>query len=451
MDNSTENNKQSVNAKVGRRERRHLSEYVQIEEELLPGFVKPIMLLIGLAVLAFLIWAGITRVTEIAVATGEVIPSGAIKVVQHLDGGIVADINVSSRDRVNKGDVLLRLDGSKAKADLKQMQARMAALQLESERLIAITENRAVDFSGVDNQYADLVEGQRRIYDSQLATLNSSLDIISRQIKQRQTRLVQLEKNLQTARKQQKLTSQLLEVRAELAERKLIDLTTLIETERADNTAKEEISRLREEIHLVNEELAEVQSRYQDTENQIRQDSLKELGKVRSEKAEVAESLAKLQAQVERLEIRSPVEGYIHNMSVQTVGQVITPGEILMQVVPDNVQLKAKVRIHPKDIGYVRVGQDVNVRVSSYDFTLYGVASGEVEQVSASNLIDEDGQSYFEGIVSFAKPYVGDEEGRYPLQAGMAVDADILTGEKTLLTYLLKPIVVSLNRAFSER
>jgi adhesin transport system membrane fusion protein len=440
-----------VEIKRGSRERHLLSEFVRVEEELLPGFVVPILGMIGVALVAFLLWAGMTNLTEIAVATGEIVPDGALKKVQHLDGGIIQEILVDTKDRVNKGQVLLRLDGSKAVADLKQMESRLAALELRSERLIAVTENREPDFSKIDSAHPELARDQRQIYQTQIATWRSSLDIVDRQIEQRQRRLDQLRQNLSTAEKQAQLTGRLVEVREDLAKNKLIDLTTLIETRRANLTAQEEVASLKEEIRLVEQELAEAQTRHLDTANQLQQDALKELGLARSEKAEVQESLKQLRARAERLEVRAPVDGYVHNLTVQTVGQVIMPGELLMEIVPANAELKARVQINPKDIGYVHAGQPVSVRVSSYDFTRYGKAEGTLERVSPSNFVNEDGSTYFKGMVGFKKPYLGDDPKRFPLQVGMAVDADILTGEKTLLTYLLKPVVQSLSKAFSER
>ncbi len=201
----------------GKRERHLLSEYVRVEEELLPDFVRPILLMIGIAVFGFLLWASLTNLSEVAVASGEVAPDGAIKVVQHLDGGIVREILVESREAVELGQVLLRLDGSKPLADLNQMLSRHTALRLRSERLRAITEERQPDFSFADPRHASLVTDQQSIYTNQLATWRSSLEIINRQIEQRERRLDQLNQNLSTAEKQFKLTAQFVKVREGLA------------------------------------------------------------------------------------------------------------------------------------------------------------------------------------------------------------------------------------------
>ena len=441
----------SVVSVLGNRERRLLSETVLVEEELIPAFVRPVLNLVMIMIVAFLVWAGTTQLSEVAMAPGQIIPAGKIKVVQHLDGGIVEAIEVEDRMLVNQGQVLLRIDGSQALADQLQMLARRAALKLRSERLQAFMEQREPDFSTFEKEYPDLVADQRGIFLNQTATRDSTLEILKRQIQQRKDRLEQLSEALASAKEHQKLTAELIAMREELGERKLIDRTTLLETRRAQVTAEGEVSRLTQEINLVNQELAEAQTRLLDTDNQLQRDASSELGTVRAEMAEVEETLQRLSARVDRLEVRSPERGYVHNLQVQTVGQVVQPGALLMQIVPDTAKLEAEVRIAPRDVGYVQTGQQVNMRVSAYEYSRYGYAKGTLKRISASNVVGQDGTPYFQGWVELEKPYIGHDPGLNPLQVGMAVDAEILTGHKTLLAYLAKPIVDALSRAFRER
>ena len=436
---------------LGNRERRLLSETVLVEEELIPSFVRPVLNLVMILIVAFLVWAGTTQLTEVAMAPGQIIPSGKIKVVQHLDGGIVEAIEVEDRMLVDQGQVLLRIDGSQALADQLQMLARRASLKLRSERLQAFIEHREPDFSIFEKEYPDLVADQRGIFLNQTATRDSTLEILKRQIQQRKDRLEQLSEALASAKEHQKLTAELIAMREELGERKLIDRTTLLETRRAQVTAEGEVSRLTQEINLVNQELAEAQTRLLDTDNQLQRDASSELGTVRAEMAEVEETLQRLSARVDRLEVRSPERGYVHNLQVQTVGQVVQPGALLMQIVPDTAKLEAEVRIAPRDVGYVQTGQHVNMRVSAYEYSRYGYAKGTLKRISASNVVGQDGTPYFQGWVELEKPYIGHDPSLNPLQVGMAVDAEILTGHKTLLAYLAKPIVDALSRAFRER
>lgn len=436
---------------LGSRERSLLSETVQIEEELLPAYVRPMLGIVAVTVLAFFLWAGLTSVKEVARAPGEIVPVGKIKVVQHLDGGVVADIPVEERMLVEEGQELLRIDGSQARADLRQMEARQVALRLRAERLAAFVEGRVPDLAPLAGEHPDLLAGQQELYRQQMTTRQSTLSILDHQIDQRLRRLMQQEKAMSAAREHQALTEDLTRMREDLAARRLVNRTVLLETRRAKVTADGEVARLLEEIDVNRQELAEVRSRRADAENQLRRDALNELGSVRAEMAEVEETLQRLQARVDRLVIRAPHRGYVQDLKVQTVGQVIQPGALLMQVVPDRAPLEAEVRLAPKDVGHVRVGQRVNLRISSYDYTRFGYATGSLKRVSASSVVGEDGRPNYRAWVTLDRPHVGDVPGRYPLQAGMSLEADIVTGEKTLLTYLTKPIIDVVSRSFQER
>ncbi|MDD2915754.1 MAG: HlyD family type I secretion periplasmic adaptor subunit [Gallionella sp.] len=436
---------------MGSRERSLLSESIHIEEELVPAFVRPIMYLVVALVVIFLLWAALTRMKEVARAPGEVIPSGSVKVVQHLDGGVVSEIVAEERKLVEQGSVLLRIEGTQANADYGQMKARLDSLRLREERLKAFTEDKQPDFIALGIEQPGMVSNQQEIYSTQLAAQDSMLSILDSQIDQRKQRIRQLEIALSVAREQQAMTGELATMRENLAARQLINRTVLLETRRAKSTALGETARLTAEIGVVKQELSEIQSRRIDSLNQSRRDALAELGNVRAEMAEVEETLQRLQARVDRLEVRAPIRGFVLDMRVQNVGQVIQPGALLMQIVSNNAVFEAEVRITPRDIGFVRVGQPVNLRVTSYDYSRFGFVKGRLKRVSASSIVGEDKTPYYQGVVELDNPYVGDVPGRNLLQPGMSVEAEILTGEKTLLAYLIKPLIDVVSMSFHER
>ncbi|MDO8933248.1 MAG: biotin/lipoyl-binding protein, partial [Rhodocyclaceae bacterium] len=246
---------------LGRRERNLLSETIQIEEELLPTFVRPMLGMAALAVVAFLLWAAMTHIKEVARAQGEIVPAGKIKVVQHLDGGVVAEIPVEERMLVEEGQVLLRIDGSQALADLRQMEARQVSLKLRAERLSAFVEERKPNLSPLAGEHLDLLADQEEIYRQQITTRNSTLSILDHQIDQRLRRLSQQENSLAAAREHQDLTKELSLMREDLAARRLVNRTVLLETRRAKVTADGEVARLIDEADVNKQELAEVRSR----------------------------------------------------------------------------------------------------------------------------------------------------------------------------------------------
>ncbi|WP_027849038.1 HlyD family type I secretion periplasmic adaptor subunit [Marinospirillum minutulum] len=442
---------QGSKVSFGARQRRLLSETIQVEDELIPSYAKPVLFLIVFLVVVFFIWASLTQLTEVTLAPGEIVPSGQIKVVQHLNGGTIAEVFVEERTAVKEGDLLVKLDDTRALSDLRQIEGRLASLKLRAERLEAFIMNREPDFSRYDVSYSTLVAVQQEQLNNQLRVKDLTLDILNRQIQQRESRLEQLTKSLEAAGKHRKLTEQMLSMRQEMAEKRLVTRITLLETERAAITARGEEDRILKEINLIEQELAEAQSRFFETQNQILQEPLEELGQLEAQIAETEEELSKVTSRLDELWVRAPATGLVFNLAINNQMQVIQPGAVLMQIVPDHVELQAEVRISPDDIGYLHLGQKVNIKVSSYDFARYGYAKGTLSRVSAFSTLDEREQPYFKGWVSLEKSYLGKEESQFPLMPGMVVSADILTGEKTLLAYLADPITKGLANSFNER
>ncbi len=429
------------NFRLGGRKHRLLSESSNIEDELLPNSVRMALWITATIVVLFVLWANFTTLTEVARAPGEIVPTGHIKVVQHISGGVVAAILVEEKALVEKDQVLVRIDGAQAIVDLNQMEERLATLKLRNERLSALASGRAPDFAavGAGSQHGRV--DQERIYEAQMSSRSSALSIVEHQIEQRKQRISQLTNSLAVSKEQLALSEELVKMREDLAARHLINKTLMLETKRANIAALGEVQRLTLDISVANQELAEAKSRAQDIRNQLHRDASGELGAVQAEIAEVTVAIQGLRNKVERLEVRSPVRGYVQDKKVDTVGQVLAPGATLMQIVPDNIQLEATLKISPRDIAYVKLGQPVEVRVTSYDFSRYGFSAGKLKRISASSLQGEGGDH----------PYMGNIPGKYPLQAGMSVEAAIVTGQKSLLSYLTKPITSALSSSFRER
>ena len=237
--------------------------------------------------------------------------------------------------------------------------------------------------------YPDLLADQQTLYHTQVVARDTTLSILDRQIDQQRRRVAQHKELLSASMSEQKLTGELYNMRANLASRRLVTRTVLLETRRAKVTADSEVARINQDIGVAEQELAELEIRREDTLNQLRREAQNEMGTVTAEIAEVEETMGNLKAKVDRLVVRAPHRGYVLEQKVLTVGQIIQPGALLMQIVPDDVPLEAEIRIQPRDIGYVRVKQKVNMRVTSYDYTRFGFATGELRRVSVSSSLDE--------------------------------------------------------------
>lgn len=436
----------------GNRRKRLLSEAIQLDEEVVPTFVRPALIVLTVLVVAFIGWSAAVDINEVAIAQGEVVPSSSIQVVEHLEGGVVGEILVSEGDMVEPQQTVARIKGGGVAAEVNQMKARLTALRLRAERLSAFVDKREPDFEAVGADYPELIADQWRILQDQIESRRTGRAVIQSQLEQRRQELAQLREALRTARQQVVLTTELLDMRQKMVDRKLIAKTVFLETKRAKLTADGEVARLVDEIKVFQSSMRETEERLADFDANLREQATAEIGEVSAEIAEVRNAIVRIQDRQERLDVVSPVRGLVQGIEVKTVGQVIEPGGLLMRIVPVDEDLRAEVRIATKDIGHVAEGQDVTVKVSSYEYTRFGAVPGSLSKIAATSTLDEQtNEAYFKGWVSLDQPYVGNEPGRYRVVPGMSVQADIQTGEKTLLDYLLKPLTDALNRAFRER
>jgi len=435
----------------GGRRKRLLSEAMQLEEEVVPEFIRPALLAVAAMVALFIGWSAIVEIKEVTVAPGIVVPSASVKVVEHLEGGIVTETLVEEGSEVQKGQLLVRLDRGQADAELKQMQARLVSLRLRGERLSSFLENRQPDFGQFAVKYPDLVAGQEDILKSQFASQGTGQSVIESQIQQRKRELVQLRKSLQFARQQQNLTTELLKMRSKMIEKKLISRVDYLETKRAKVTADKEVARIKDGISVNLGAIEESENNLDNLDAELRQSASIEAGSVSSELEEVKNAIDRIQDRVNRLDVRASTHGIVQDLRVRTVGQVIQPGGLMMQIVPLGDTLEVEVQIPTGDIGHVSPGQPVLVKVSSYDYSRFGGVEGVLKKISATSVLDSNGLAIFKGWISLKKPYVGVQEGKYRVLPGMDVQADITTGEKTFLQYLLKPLTDAMGNAFRER
>lgn len=435
----------------GDRQARFLAQSVILEESGSSGAIRMVILSVAVIVIAAAVWSALTHIDEVAVTAGEVVPAGQVQTVQHLEGGIIKEILVKEGEAVEAGSVLFRLDATQAATDLEQTRARRAGLQIQAERLRSIGASRTPDFSAFVDRYPDLVADQEAIYDGQVEARDGRRAVLVQQTEQRLAEIRRTEEEQETIARNAEILAEELDLRERLFRQGLTSKIAYLNVKRQVNEARGEISRLIQEGERLEEALVESENRLEELDADLREQSLAELSEVVTELAQVDESLARLEDRVSRLEIRSPVRGIVKGIRNQTVGGVIPAGGIALEVVPVDEELQVETRISTRDVGHVRIGQEVNVKVTSFDFARFGGIDGELRDVSASTFIDEQGEPYYKGVVVLNQNYVGIDPKRNKVIPGMTVQADILTGNKTLFEYMLKPVVTSVSNAFHER
>ncbi len=435
----------------GDRQTRFLAQSVILEEGGSSGLVRAAMLTICVVIVLFLGWSMVTNVDEVAVSSGEVIPSGQVQALQHLEGGIVKQILIEEGQLVEQGQVLFLLDETAAVTELQKLEARRAGLEIRSERLRALGTGGVPDWSKVGTRYPNMLNDQQRIYEGSLEAFFSRQETIRKQIEQRRADLELLDEREQTLSRTAEIFAEELEVREKLYKEGLTSKISYLDAKRSLNTARGELSDLVSERTSAREAIKESQSRLDEIETEFREQALAELSESANELIQVEEALVQAKDRVRRLEITAPVRGIIKGLNIHTVGGVVPPGEVITEIVPLDKELVVEAKIKPRDVGHVRIGQPVTIKVTTYDFARFGGISGELKDVSASTFLDEEGEPYYKGIIEMDRNYVGRDSAQNRVMPGMTVQADIKTGKKTLFEYLLKPVYSSVSTAFRER
>ncbi|MBF0455929.1 MAG: HlyD family type I secretion periplasmic adaptor subunit [Magnetococcales bacterium] len=419
-----------------------------IEDAASPALIRQTWRVVIMAIIPLIVWAALAPIQEVAHVPGQVVPSGSVQVIQHLDGGVIRDILVQDNMLVEKDQVLFLFDGQQALSELNQVESRLAALQARAIRAEALANNLKPDFSSLSDRYANLVAAQQRLYEDQLQSRESNKGAISTQIARRLSELRELKDAKKNAIQQVALTKDMLEIRRPLLKEKAISRVVFLETVRANITAMGEVKRFQKEMENMQNAIQELKSRQKELITDSRREAIDELASVTNEIAQVREKHVGLKARVSRLEVRSPVRGIVQELNI--VSKVVPPAEVLAKIVPLDGPLEVEVRFKPENIGRITVGSPVVIKLSSYSFVHFGQVKGTLLEISPSTLLDERNQLYYRGIVHMEKNYLGDTPGLYPILPGMMAQVDVALDKRKMLEIMLRPLTGTLNNAFKE-
>ncbi len=448
MMKDTENN---LTRKGKRQQLRYLTHLARLQETLPSYMSRVTIVVISVTVCAFIGWAAFTNVNEVARVPGEVVPLGPQQIVQHLEGGIIKDIGVEEGALVDAGAVMMRLSGSGFNEDLGQVEERQLYLGLQRERLQAFIDGRKPDFQSFAKAPPEQIESQNRMHTAMLEARQSERNIIEEQINQKQNSIKALQSRQAMIGQNLNITNDLLNRKAQLESKGYVSKISYLQTQQEAVTLRGESQQVHAQVEEARAALKEYRDRLTSLDTRFRDDAWKQLEAVENDMAENAKVTDKMKGRVDRLEVTAPVRGLVKSLSVNTVGGVVTPGQTLMEIVPLDRPMIVEVRIPPRHIGHLKVGQPVQVKVSSFDYSRYGSIAGELDYMSASTFQNENGERYYKGRVKLSQNYVGTNPDMNIVVPGMTVMADIVTGDKTIMQYLLKPIRNSMQTAMTER
>jgi membrane fusion protein, adhesin transport system len=440
---------------------RRLTQPLSLEDGRPPRILRSMLITISAFVMACVIWAAITQVQELTIAPGQIIPRGQIQAVQHLEGGIVAEIYVREGENVTAQQPLLRLRPEAAISERNQYNARRVGLELQLIRLEAQSRNEAPNFGDFARQFAHLVEEQEKLNISAVMEEHQERAGLSAKVAQKRGEIATITSDLQIAKSQLAVQLELMSIQDTLQKSGSGSRKNWLESKALMQRAEGDVLNLEGKLGTARDALLEAESNLGEAESKIRQKLSEERVKAASDLAETEQQLIKLEDRLDRLVIRSPSEGVVQELAPKSPGEVIRPGDLVARIVPTDRELVAEVHIDPKDSGHVRVGADADIRLATYDSAIFGQVRGKVEYISATTFSPPPGQptspgqnsaeSYYKATIHLLQDHVGTGNLTHPITPGMVLQANIKTGSKSIIRYMFKPVFNSLDVAFSER
>jgi len=405
-----------------------------------------------LFVISAVAWASLAKIDEITRGEGKVIPSGKVQVVQNLEGGILTELLVKEGEIVERDQPLLRLDDIRFSSTYRETRTRYLALLARSARLKAEANNTALEIPAViTREDPALGTNERALFDSRASELASNRSTLQQQETQTRQELAELKARKRKLARSYSLLKQELAMSEPLAADGAISEVEILRLKRSVNEMLGELEASRLAIPRLEAASAEVDSKINDLEFSFRTKARGELSEVEAELAAVGETLRSQEDRVSRTLVRSPVRGTVKQVLVTTVGGVIQPGMDLVEIVPLEGGLLVEAHVRPADIAFLRPDQDAKVKLTAYDYAIYGGLPAKLEHISADTIVDESGESFFLIRVRTERDHLGTDKQPLKIIPGMTAMVDILTGEKTVLDYLLKPVLRARERALTER
>jgi HlyD family secretion protein/adhesin transport system membrane fusion protein len=409
------------------------------------------MRIVVLLVAAALVWAAVAPIREHSIAQGQLVPLYEVRPVQHLEGGIVDGILVSEGQLVEKGEPLLRLQPVGTESDLAALRARAHNLMLEKARAEALLANRDLDTKSLVGIDRALMSEHSQVFQARLQQRAKEREVLLTRIAQKKAEIAGLETQIPMQVRLTEMQKERLEGRQKLYSEGTMSIRQVQDVETLYEQARIQLRESERKLAMAKEALPETEAALAEADAQARKLWSEELAKASSELAEVQESIRKQVDRVDRLVVRAPIRGRVQNLLQRSPGEVVPPGESILRIVPAGGDLVAEVRVKPEDIANVKVGDEAEIKVSAFDFTRYGKLKGHVSSISATTFETDEHQLYYKAVIRLDPADATTFAPFSRLQAGMTIDADILSGSKSLLRYILKPIFRGFDVAFSER
>ncbi|MBO9123110.1 MULTISPECIES: HlyD family type I secretion periplasmic adaptor subunit [unclassified Rhizobium] len=421
-----------------------------------PFLARAILGLVALVIASFVAWAAIAKINEIARGEGKVIPVSKTQIIQSSEPGVVQQIAVVLGQVVRKGQLLVQLDNTTTTSTLgesvakaRALGAKVARLKLEEEGKYDEPYNCPEDILAVAKE---VCANEAQLFAADRASYTNKLGVLKERVRQRENELSEahanidrLTQNIDGAQRQYDLISP-------LAKKKLVAETEVLKTERDLTDQQGQLKVYQESIDRLQAAVQEAKLQLGDLALELRQQALTDKAQALAELSVVDETVRGASDRVKRTDIRSPVDGIVNTLEVNTIGAYVDPGRVIAGIVPTADTLLVEAKISPRDVAFIRRGQPAIVKITAYDFSIFGGLEGIVENISADSLVEkEKGETYYLVQVKTDKSELARDGKIYPIIPGMVASVEIMTGSKTVLSYLMKPINKARTEALTER
>ncbi|MFU0854662.1 HlyD family type I secretion periplasmic adaptor subunit [Kluyvera cryocrescens] len=409
------------------------------------------------AILGFFIimiaWASLAEIDEVTRGDGKAIPSSRLQKIQNLEGGIVAEVFVHEGEVVKAGAPLLRLDDTRFRSNAGESEADRYALEARVQRLTAqLADKETLTLSpDIVEKAPDIANGEMELFTSVNKRIQSELSGLNEQLVQKKQELLDFQAKTEQYRRSLGLLQQEIGMSEPLVAKGAISRVEVLRLRRSEVETRGQLESVTLAVPRAQAAIKEIESKVGETRGRYRSEALSQLNEARTDLSKIEATGKAIDDRVNRTLVTSPVRGIVQQLMVNTIGGVIQPGNDLVEIVPLDDTLLIEAKIRPQDIAFLRPGQEAIVKFTAYDYTIYGGMKGKLEQISPDTVTDKDGKSFYVIRLRTDKNHLGSDDKPLIIIPGMVASVDIITGKKTILAYLLKPILRARAEAFRER
>ncbi|WP_156152746.1 MULTISPECIES: HlyD family type I secretion periplasmic adaptor subunit [Pseudomonas] len=399
-----------------------------------------------------LLWANFAEVDEVTRGDGKAIPSSRVQKIQNLEGGIVSELFVHEGQVVEAGTPLLRLDDTRFASNVGETEADRLSLAMRVERLSAEVEGRELAIpDDIAEKAPGLAQSERQLFLSRQQQLLDEVAGLQEQLTQRRQEVREFVSKQGQFRNSLELLRQEIRMSEPLVADGAVSPVEVLRLKRAEVESRGQLEATGLAIPRAEAAIKEVERKIDETRGRFRSEALTQLNEARTDLSKIQSTGKALEDRVNRTLVTSPVRGIVKQLLVNTIGGVIQPGSDMVEIVPIDDTLLVEARIRPQDIAFLHPGQEAVVKFTAYDYTIYGGLKAKLEQIGADTVTDEEGNSFYLIKLRTEKSHLGTEERPLLIIPGMVTSVDIITGKKSVLSYLLKPIIRARAEALRER